>query len=200
MKKLPNNLDDPMDNIFSYISDLFSPPCKKIGMTPNSITTISLIFGVLAIYYMIIANYQLAAIFYLIAYFFDVMDGYYARKYNMETEFGDYYDHFADMFKNGVILIILIYLLYIHGKYEYILLIVILGIISMIQLGAQEKYLDSISSTHQKSSTLSNFKSLCFANDKESIENILKYTRFSGVGITVVIISIIIFNLDAILK
>ena len=42
-------------------------------------------------------NYILACIYYFISYFFDVLDGIYAREYNMVSEFGDYYDHIKDI-------------------------------------------------------------------------------------------------------
>jgi len=43
-------------------------------------------------------QFALSAFSYLISYMFDCWDGYYARKYNMESKFGDYYDHVSDMF------------------------------------------------------------------------------------------------------
>ena len=34
-----------------------------------------------------------------VGYFFDCMDGHFARKYNMVTEFGDMYDYITDLSK-----------------------------------------------------------------------------------------------------
>ena len=43
----------------------------------------------------------------MLYYYFDCMDGYYARKFGKVTRFGDYYDHFRDWFVAGVMITLL---------------------------------------------------------------------------------------------
>lgn len=70
---------------------------KKKNYTPNYLTTCSFLFqglGVVFLAYDYRWNYTL---FYLIGYYFDNVDGPMARKYDMVTEFGDWYDHVTDI-------------------------------------------------------------------------------------------------------
>ena len=43
--------------------------------------------------YIYVEQFQIGAILYYIGYFFDCMDGNYARTYKMTSNFGDKYDH-----------------------------------------------------------------------------------------------------------
>ena len=78
-RKLPSNYDDPIDSLFCDYSEKLNPYFKRINFTPNGITTLSFIFGLLAIYAYIKSNYLLCAILYLIGYFF---------KYNIQSLYG----------------------------------------------------------------------------------------------------------------
>jgi len=59
--------------------DIINPHFKDAGMTPNMITSISLAFGLLACYLYYKSYYIFAALAYIVSYFFDTMDGYFAR-------------------------------------------------------------------------------------------------------------------------
>jgi phosphatidylglycerophosphate synthase len=108
MRKITCNCENPLDNILINISDYMCPYAKKYGFTPNILTTVSLIFCGIAALLLLNSFYYLAAFMYLISYYFDCMDGHFARKYKMVTKFGDYYDHFADTIK----VILILYILY----------------------------------------------------------------------------------------
>ena len=75
---------------------ILAPLFKKANFTPNIITGINIFFCILCIYHLYFNNYNLAVIYLLLAYLFDCLDGFYARKYKMETEFGDLLDHYTD--------------------------------------------------------------------------------------------------------
>jgi len=45
----------------------------------------------------------------LIAYLFDCIDGYMARRYKQTSVFGDYYDHISDKVKQILLLIVFLY-------------------------------------------------------------------------------------------
>ena len=53
-------------------------------------------------------NKKLIAIILLIFYFMDCLDGHFARKYNMVTVFGDYFDHFVDILSLSLLYLILV--------------------------------------------------------------------------------------------
>jgi phosphatidylglycerophosphate synthase len=109
-RKTPIEGDNIFDVFLYYIADCLSPFFKKLNFTPNMFTTLSFITGLLSCYYYYKKKYTLAPIFYIISYWFDTIDGHYARKYNMQTKFGDYYDHITD----GIVSIILIILAFFN--------------------------------------------------------------------------------------
>lgn len=110
MRKLDAKYDNPIDNILYNIIENIECYFKSMNFTPNMITTIGNIFGLVGIYMLLQKKFVLASIFYSIRYFFDCLDGFYARKYDMVTTFGDYYDHISDVFLN----VLFLFLMYIY--------------------------------------------------------------------------------------
>ena len=99
-RKIKGKYDNPIDdfllkNVIVYIDSVF----YQLNFTPNMITTLSLICGILSAYCLYINSY-LCIFFYLFAYILDMSDGYFARKHKMVTRFGDYYDHISDYTKH----------------------------------------------------------------------------------------------------
>lgn len=111
MRQLPLEYKNPIYVATLSLSEYLSPIFRKFRMTPNGITTLSLVFGLLAIWCL---RHRTAGgvfwfgIWYLVQYFFDCMDGYYARKYQMTSKFGDWYDHLKDTFLYAVICYVLV--------------------------------------------------------------------------------------------
>ena len=96
MSKLENQFNNPIDVI---LEKLYSPamPClHKMGATPNMLTTVSLISGLYAAKLIWDGKPKQGAVMFLISYLFDCMDGHMARRYKMESHFGDWYDHITD--------------------------------------------------------------------------------------------------------
>lgn len=187
MRKIPEHLDNPYDNIMINLSENATNIFKKYNFSPNDITSLSIIFALLSTYCILsidqnkILYKSLAAIFYGISYYFDCLDGHYARKFNMSTDFGDKYDHYGDIFKN----ILIIYALFLKLSKQKFIVFVILYIISMffvcIHLGCQEKLYNK-----NNGHMLETFKFLCFSEPNF----MMKYTRYCGCG-TVVLLTII---------
>ena len=96
-RKLPPEMEHPIDNLNINIGASLSPYFKNLNFTPNTLTTISLITGLLSVYYYTQQNYIYSAILFYISYMFDCWDGYYARRYQMISKFGDKYDHIKDV-------------------------------------------------------------------------------------------------------
>ena len=109
-----------VDSIISLISEKTLPKFKKINFTPNGITTLSLIFGLLSVFLFYKKHYYSAALSYFISYIFDCTDGMYARKYNMVTKFGDYYDHIKDVIVYILLIVVFIIDKSISIKYKII--------------------------------------------------------------------------------
>jgi len=90
---------------------------------PNFLTLIRLILIPFYIYLFLIGNYVFSGILFVIATSTDLLDGYIARKYSMETEIGKLLDPIADKLTVISILSMLIYLDIIPRFIAVILLI-----------------------------------------------------------------------------
>ena len=119
MRKINSNYENPLDNILINIADNLCPIAYNYKFTPNILTTISLIFCGISALLLLNSYYFIAALFFLISYYFDCMDGHFARKYNMVTKFGDYYDHVADITK----ILLILYIFYIIDSKKFFITI-----------------------------------------------------------------------------
>ena len=154
------------------------------NIEPNTITTVGIIFAIVAAYNISIKNYKIAALIFLCSYYFDCVDGKVARKYNKVTVFGDYYDHIGDVFK----ILIILYALYKSNtknfnKISYLLIILLFFM--MIHFACQEKIYNQ-----DTSPSLQIFRDII---PIENPTNIIIYTRFFGNGTLILVLSIIIF-------
>jgi hypothetical protein len=192
MRKIPEKFENPIDNVLIDMCEYVSPSFYKHGFTPNMITTLSNISAIIVILLLLHAKYIWAAIFFILAYFFDCLDGNVARKYNMTTKFGDYYDHVSDITKT---ILILYTMYYINAEkfFKVIPVIIITAILMLIHFGCQEKYYNG-----KESDTLDFTKKLCPINldNKESIENNMKITRYFGSGTYTIVFALAIVYYD----
>jgi phosphatidylglycerophosphate synthase len=187
MKKIPNELDNPIDNVLIELSERLSPLFKSLNHTPNMITTYSLITGLVSCYFLIKKNLLLFSVFYMISYFFDCFDGHFARKYDMITDFGDMYDHIKDMLVFFLILCITIKNSRNRINFPLIFTIFLFLFLATFHLSCQELNCDD-KFKDKNNSYLYTVKSLCGNKDN------IKWSRFFGTGtFTVVYILIICY-------
>ena len=191
-RKFPQEFDNPIDNIIIDVGTKFFPFLKKMNFTANHLTTMSLILGLLSVFALYKKSFIVSSLLYFGSYCYDVLDGNYARKYKMVSQFGDYYDHIKDLIVNLLLFVVFIKYNTVKPKYLYILCIItiILFITMNLHLGCQEIYV-SKNSPNNKSLYLNFLTKLCN-------ENIIKNThllRYFGCGTFATWISIIIlFN------
>ncbi len=176
-KKLLPEHQDVVDYQLDKLVVILNPIFKSINFTPNHITTLSLIFGLITLYFLWKNHSVLAGFSYFVSYFFDCQDGNYARTYKMYSDFGSLYDHISD----AVIIIglIVIYILKDYStEFRYSLLIggAIFGIACWQYYLKQEEYYNAK------------------AENKESQVNMksMKYLRFFGPGSGALLITFII--------
>jgi hypothetical protein len=173
VNKLPDDIDNPIDVLIFKIIDPQLEMYHAFGFTPNIITTLSLLTGLYASYLVTQKEYINASISFLFSYYFDCVDGKFARKYNMVSKFGDYYDHISDTTKT----LILLFVLYKDDstKFKKILLVIIpLLILSSYHIGCQQALYPQES---QESPTLDIFKL-----NNESCNKHVNKTKYFGFG------------------
>jgi len=193
MRKIPIEIENPFDNYIIELSDITLPVVYDYGFQPNTITTLSNIVAIIVVILLFKSQYYLAAFFVIVSYFFDCLDGHMARKYNMVTIFGDYYDHISDILK---FLSILTAMYIINSKkfFEILPFIITLLVLSLIHMGCQELYYNK-----DQSQTLDFFKKSCPVSNepsKNELINVMKNTRLFGTGTLFfgLAISIIYYN------
>ena len=187
MDNILDEYENKFDILLYQISDKLCPYAKDLGMTPNIITTLSNVFCIITLILLLKSYYIIAIFTYIISYYFDCMDGHMARKYKMFTKYGDLYDHISDIIKSLSIVMVLIYINY--KKFLVVLPVLILLFIGTnIQLGCQELY------KNNKGKFLDFTQNMCpvkNSNDKQSILNVMKYTKYINSGTYNIFICII---------
>lgn len=193
MRKIPHIYENPFDNIILNICDKTLPFFKNTGHTPNIITTYSFLFGILSLHYLYIKNVKLFAIFLILSYFFDCLDGHMARTYNMTTKFGDLYDHFTDVSVGLGLILIVLYNYKPVISYNISIVFIFVFLLSQIHIGCQQK----IYTKMNKNDIIETIDSL---QDYCKNESWIKITRFFGSGSLILFSIFIVFYLDSKLK
>lgn len=189
------SLEDPISQIMYDISENISPTLHKLKISPNQITTLRL-FAIIIAFVCLFEKklYKYAALLIALSFFGDCLDGHMARKYNMDSTFGDYFDHFVDIFTH---IIILYYLsIYIHPNKKWVIcLIVLLLFMSLVHGSCKNRYLKKIK-MNTSSNVMEPLNCLCpqslIENDK--LEEVMQYTKLFGSGMYQLAIIMIIWN------
>jgi phosphatidylglycerophosphate synthase len=189
MGKVPKNAECPIDNLLVDLSDLLSPLFKTLGFTPNGITTLSLLFGLLSIFLLFKGYVWLFAITYFISFFFDCMDGYFARKYNMTSKGGDWYDHIKDAIVS-IILFIIVILRYKNTCSPKTWLIV--GIIFAFFFIMSTTLVGCQAREYKDGESMFLYRKLCIGDPNKNI----KWMRYFGCGTTVIVVIILIVLME----
>jgi hypothetical protein len=180
MRKLPSYLDNPVDDKLLELCEILSPYFFSLHFTPNDITTLSLLFGLLSIYYLNENKVWFSVTCMFVSYFFDCFDGHYARKYKMISKFGDYYDHIKD----AVVNLTFMFLLFKRNAHKLsnnerlVLLVIMLIMYALLTacFSCQEKI-------HDKADDAPTIGCLSvFISSKQEAERILGVLRFFGCG------------------
>jgi CDP-diacylglycerol---glycerol-3-phosphate 3-phosphatidyltransferase len=99
MRFLPSNLRDQGTRLLVPVLDLF----VRSGLSPNAVTTVGFLVTVSAGVAFFYGSLQLGGLLVLIGGFFDVVDGYVARRTDRVTRFGSFYDSTLDRVSEVVV-------------------------------------------------------------------------------------------------
>lgn len=193
--KVPEEYNNDIDTLLYSLSDDVSEHLRKLDcVTPNHITTVGLIFGLLSVVFFTRGKWAESIICLWIYYFTDCLDGLYARKYDMVTSIGDYYDHIRDWTVSGLFFFMIYKNLQSQNqKIIFVGMATITVLTSMIYVGCQER-LGEIFLEYRKispedsSPTLQFFKKLSPENPCE----IMPYVKQFGPSSIVILITIYI--------
>lgn len=195
-QKLPSKYENPIDEVLTKYAMDNMHAYHNIGFNPNGITTLSLSFSLLSMYFLYIRQYEISALCYLTNYYYDCMDGAMARCYDEVTQFGDYYDHATDII--GFIILFLLVTCYFdkkcsrkHGMFVFMIMM-LLSVLVLVHVGLQEIYYDE----NKNSADL--FSKMLRTNGiktKEDAEKYMPYTRYFGCGTYHLVFSVFIFML-----
>ena len=165
--KLCKSQENPIDILNIEISEWLCPVFKSFGLTANDITTLSLLFGVIALRFLWNYNWVAFAVTYYISYLFDCMDGHYARKYKLVSKFGDYYDHVKDIsvIIGLVIVVIMRYKVPKPVFYKFFVVMSVYTVLMVSHLGCQERIYP-----HADSPTLEFTKRFCPGDPTKTIQ------------------------------
>ena len=89
-------------NIATPTSMLF----VKLSISPNTITSISILFSIIAFLFLILSKgFLFFMVFWSLAIYLDFCDGTVARMINKKSEYAFNYDHMSDIFKTSLVLL-----------------------------------------------------------------------------------------------
>jgi phosphatidylserine synthase len=179
---------DKYENIFDLIIkktfDNIYPLFKKLNITPNHLTLIGFVCGLLGAYYLYKNNLTNFTIFWLLAVLFDILDGDYSRKYKLYSEFGSKLDSYSDNIRFTFLVIVFIYkhevVKLIKENKIIVILLYLFSVNSYMHLGCYKKIQKQKNSLTKKCIVSNNY-----------LEKYLVYGSFFGE--TTYLISLVIF-------
>lgn len=184
---IPKKDECPTDVLMNEIADMLSPTFKKLGFTPNQITSLSLIFGILAVLALWKKRIIAFAVLYIISYFFDCMDGYYARKYKMTSEIGDWYDHIKDIIV-GLLVFAVILIRYKCSVKMWVLISVFMLVFTIL-LGM---FVGCHAKVYKEGNSTNFLKAFCPGKTREENIKSMQYLKYFGTGTWTMILIIIV--------
>ena len=171
--------ENPIDKILYYSIEVISDYFYLLKITPNIITFIGLISGLVSAYFLYEKKIIYSIILWIISYYLDLLDGYIARKYNQGSTFGGWFDHISDVIK----ILVYIYVLFLHKKFNLIYILILLTIIGITNTSCRTKFLKR---EQNKNDSLFLIQKLCPDG------NYVKYTRYWGEGCIALISPILV--------
>jgi phosphatidylglycerophosphate synthase len=175
MRKVDREYDNPIDNFLLDIGDYVLPFFKNTGHTPNMLTTYSLIFGLISVYFLYKDNLFNFAICFIVSYIFDCWDGYMARIYSMTSKFGDLYDHISDL-TVGFLLAYVAYSKYKHKLNIYLIIVII------VMTYLVHKHIGCYQKVYKENNNKKENETIDFTTQLCPNKNDITWVRYFGLG------------------
>jgi len=190
--KIPSNLDNPFDSLMMYLGHNSLPMLKYLNFTPNALTLTGGMFMIFSISFILTYRFTHAALFYAIAYWFDCVDGQYARHYGLTSKGGEKLDHFVDAVRN-ILTCISIYIIKIttFKKIVFAMFYAFFTLTNAYATNCTQNYYFMNSKTNDKYH-MKDQMTFC----KHQPGQQLKYVRFFGSGTKILFIIIFLLYLS----
>ena len=121
------------EGLYNCLAPRVSPILyEKLGITPNMITYFGILIGVVMVYSFIKKDYTTTAILLIIRQVLDGLDGYIARRYNIQSEFGAKLDINSDFFFNTIVDVLIGLEIYKRSPNKLLIYVFFLWILSKI--------------------------------------------------------------------
>ncbi len=103
------SLEPPLDvHVYHPISNWLVEPFHRAGLTPNHVTTLSKVLGILAIAAYVLGRTGFGALLYIGSYILDCVDGKLARRYKQSSLVGALYDFDTDILQHVLLYLVMI--------------------------------------------------------------------------------------------
>ena len=194
-RKIPPKFENPIDDMIIDFCDTLVYTCYDNNITPNIITIVRILISFFVLYYLFFTCNIFIPIFgSAVFYIMDCLDGHIARSTDQVTVFGDYLDHFADMFYYILILLFIIIKNY-DNKIYVIASFLLLTYGSFVHLGLQQKNYKNIQIKSEIDKTEEELldKLNCLHNLDA---NNIKWTKYFGTGTLYLSILFIIYYIQ----
>jgi len=157
----PNSFISYLDIILAII--IFILIKKLRWLSPNILTTFSLILWLVAIFGYIFYGWRyICVVLLLFSYTFDNLDGIWARYFNQTSNFGAWYDSACDRVKDIFILCAFIYLFHETFLFLFFLLALFLFFVSISLESESRRYFKPYSTEKIKMAIQKKFRLLAF--------------------------------------
>ena len=180
-----NSTKSPIDQVLYDGAEVVAPWFHKQGLSPNDVTTMSFVSGILSLFELSKGRFFNFAALYTLSYAFDCLDGFIARRYKLTSTFGDLYDHVTDVLVHVGLLFVL--WKYYKPQITASMVLIYMGfmVLTATHLGCQQRNC----APSNKTESLDNLKFLC--PNKRAI----KRTRWFGTGSFNLVVLLLVWSI-----
>lgn len=168
---MPTMYENPLDQLLFNVASPIVDAARSVGVTPNQVTAASFLAGATALHAFKQGSPRLAVACWVLNYLCDTVDGMMARRYNMETAFGDMADHVTDVVTYTGIFALAGARVWRGQAWQPLAIGLVLALCAVGHMTCQEAF---VKDKHQKVAMLN-------AEQCADPDN-LRWTRFVGVG------------------
>lgn len=164
------------------LSEYFNTHYKFIR--PNYITTFGILLNASALMNLLTNHFIVFLLLFFTGYFCDILDGTYAKKYNYETKFGQFYDRFADWLR--LISVYIIFTGLYKNKINSLSIGIVISIFMLCNLNYMLKNIDK-----KDNKCIEIWKKCIKKIDKDSIYYYSNFTKFFDESMVIIYLMIV---------